>query len=335
MSREDSLSFEAEIPFEKQRQFAAPYVGRHSYFMDWLTDLIFELRRQPSPYHYATRVTVAKELLKTVNPEYPKAAETKLRKIMRNLFPYDRVDGNLPMEIRSAVAATPLEQIEIKKPNFFPLADKVVTNKKLVELRYKVMTDAFNMYAGLQIALLRELLRDEPEGAMKGHAAAHMEKLRTSIEKLKEQRLDLFGEVFPPEQLANVNDGTLAEEKKFQPREELTKKKRDVPQMKAVLKHTEQLVRKELTAILVEAREAIKKLHEKQKAYLEHLAEALIMTREMANYLDEESLARIEEEIDRFKQEIHARFAPERHLEAEVLQDLKNESKMFRSGLLG
>lgn len=326
--REDK-AFEADVDFSTQREYLLRYQPSYGYFFDWLAAIYWELQGKCSPYEYATRVAVAEKILENTNLDYILASQKALLRVVRNLFPYDKLSGQIPAGLQVILGAS---GNSLRKPRFRFLLDSAIKNPALVQQRYKVLARAFCGQAINLLKILREVV-DEEE--IVSHLSLSADLLKHSKDDLTEL-IRLRKEYFlgyPEEELCSVADQTLIKEVELKRRSELPKDMEPEYMLKLIGK-LESVLRGKLQSVIIEAKNTRELILSRRKVYIDELNELLSMCMAVREYIGAASFEEINAGSDELVNYIDQKFALQNFLPVDVLADLEQGNAMYRSGYL-
>lgn len=330
MSQEDEIPYEDTLDFNAQRECLAQFGQTANFFMDWLRDILCQLRGEISPFGYAARVGLAQKALDRVNMDYPAAAQKVLTRVIRNLFPYDR--------LRTSAANGSLAKClgigkEIKNRAYKPLNDNEVNIPALVERRYNVLVKAVVNYGICLVKVLYMSLEEEAIPDYRNFADDIIQECREDMDKLKTFRNYYFFD-FPEEEARSVSDYAETLHDKLRKRKEMPRDM-DAAYIKQQILTLIQMVRMRLMGILNKGKEIKNLLLEQKARYDAQINELMTMITTLQNFISGESdWHSLKEEIEKFQKDLNETFRLDRYLPADVLSDLAQENLYYRNGYL-
>lgn len=325
----DDRAFEADLEFNEQREFLARFQDTHGFFLDWLIAIYWELQGKNSPFEYAARVCIAEKILENTNLEHLMASQRTLLRVVRNLFPYDRISGEVPAGLRAILGEC---RGMLRKPRFRPLQDTVVKSEVLVQRRYTVLAKAFCGQAQNLLKILEEVVSEEEIPIRQNLAADALKEGKEELVELKRLRSEFFL-VYPEEELTSVADSTIMKEAGLKRRSELPKDMEPEYMFKLIGK-LETLVRGRLQSIMIEARHARDGILARKKVFINELNELLTMCATVKQYVESGSFDEINHASEDLIRQINTKFDLVRYLPADVLSDIEQGYALYKNGYL-
>lgn len=323
-------TFDDVIPFSEQREYLSAWQPLRHYFVDWLIAIYYDLTGKTSPYEYAARVGVGRTLLSKLNDAYQVATQKTLVKIVRNLFPYDQVEGGLPSSIEALIVGEHGANSELRKQDFLPLADRVIREPALVQERYAVLGEAFSRFAVGEIEEIKYRLEEETLEPHLDLAQSRMKGLEPTIETLAEAR-KIFYRDFPEEELRSVSNHTIAMRVELPVNRELPKGV-EPDMLRKEIEKAEEIIRKELNVIMLRAKEMEEGIRRRMERYLGDLSAIMTMAATIQTYVDAERFQEIDKNANDLEGYIHTFFDKHQYLPADVCDNLDEGQRYYRDG---
>lgn len=328
MVSEDEVPFEESVDFNEQREFLARYLPAHNYFVDWLIDVICELHGDVSPYGYAARVCTAQKIAEHVNLEHATASQKTLIRVIRNLFPYDRMQSKT---LRGPLARCLGVGKEIKQRPYRSLNDKVVKAAELVNLRYSVLVKAIIGYTISLTKVLYTSLDEEAIPDYRHFADDTIKECAADMEELKKFRNFYFFD-FPEEEVCAVSSYAESLYDKLKKRKEMPRDMDAALVFQNIMKY-QQIIRGRLQSIIIKGKEIEQIILEQRGRYIAQTSELTMMISTLQSFLSTDAdWHAIEEEIGKFLKDLEEKFRLDRYLPADVLEDIRLEHQLYKQG---
>lgn len=328
-SRDDENALETDVDFATQRQYYHRFDEEHSFFVDWLVAIYWELQGKTSPFEYATRICVAERILKTVNLSHVLASQKVLLRIVRNLFPYDKLGNKLPPKLCSILGES---RGRIKLPKFRPLIDTAIKSDEMVLMRYRLLAEAFCGEAKNQITIIRESIDEEEIPSYMNLAKSLLQSCAEDVNELKRLR-EIFYLQYPPELIVSVANSTLKMQTDLKRRSELPKDMEPEYLFKVIGKH-ETMIRGKLQSIIMDASQVSDKINARKQVYFSEINELLTMSVTVQDYVSDGPFDEIQREAESLIRYLNDKFSLDKYMPADILQDLKLGNDLYLNGFL-
>lgn len=326
---QDDKPLEAEVGFARQREYLMRYQPSLGYFFDWLAAIYWELQGKASPFDYATRVGEAERILDKTNLEHALSSQKVLLRVVRNLFPYDKMTNGVPQGLQLILGDS---SGTLRKPRFRPLQDSSIRNPDLVKQRYDVLGKAFCGQAVNLLKVLREVVDEEKIPSYMGMGGDTLRLCNEDMTELKRLR-NVYFICFPEKELTSVSDDTMMAEISYKRRSELPKDMEPEVVLKTMGK-LETAIRGRLQKVMIEAKNICEGLQERRKVYITELNELLTMCAAVREYIGAGSFEEINTGSEELLKHINGKFDVNLYLPADILADMQRDNKMYKSGLL-
>lgn len=323
-------TFEDIIPFSEQREYLSAWQPLRHYLLDWLIAIYYDLTGKTSPYEYAARVGMGRKLLTNLNDAYQVATQKTLVKIVRNLFPYDQVEGGLPSSIEGLIEGEHGAQSELRRQDFLPLLDRAIREPTLVQERYAVLGEAFSRFAIGETEEIKYRLQEEVLEPHMDLAHSRMKALEPAIEALAEAR-NIYYDDFPPEELRSVSNHTIAMRVELHVSRNIPKNV-EPDTLRKDIEKGEEVIRKELNVIMLRAKEMEEGIRRRMERYLDDLSGIMTMAAAIQTYVDAERFQEIDMSARELESYIHAFFDKRQYLPSDVCDDLDEGRRYYRDG---
>lgn len=325
----DDRAFEADVDFNQQREYLGRFRQPHGFFIDWLIAIYWELQGRCSPFEYATRVCVAEKILETANLDHVLASQKVLLRVVRNLFPYDKISGEVPVGLKSILGES---HGALRRPRFRPLQDVAVHNEELVRRRYNILGAAFCGQAQNLLKILREVVDEDEVPSYMNLITDFYKSSQQDLIELKRLRGDFYLS-FPEEELTSVADTTIAKEAELKRRSELPKDM-EPEYMNQLIGKLEMVVRSKLQTLVIEGKNAREGIWARRKLFLHELNELLTMCATVKNYVDSSAFNEVNASTEELIRHINRKFELAQYIPADLLHDIDEDHKMYKSGYL-
>lgn len=332
MPSSDNLSFDREVPFQEARKLASEYIPQRSYLVDWIIDLFHELSRVPSPFAYVARVATAERMFESIDTKYALVAERRLRAIIRNLFPYDRVLHDIDPEVAKLMAQSDVERAELKKPSFMPLKDAAVKNASLVQRRYGVLAKSFQTYAQLRVTSLRAEFEELEVPGRMSIIQDFLDPIDHEIQEISQIRKKLFLD-YPTADLRSVGEGCVLLEKELKLNPEVVRAEEDGDMKRDLAEHVKN-IRGALRTMVIAGKDLLRTIETQFTLNQEKLSELNRMAGAIEEYLDPEMITALQADLKGLQETLDRKFDPRVALPKDVLESVANKQSLFKNGLI-
>ena len=327
--REEDKAFEADVDFVTQREYLSQFYPTRNYFLDWLVAIYWELQGTCGPFEYATRVCVAKKIVEKVNTEHLLSSHMMLIRVVRNLFPYDKINDSSSESLKMVLGS---HRGVVKKPKYRPLQDFSVKSRELITLRYKVLAEAFCSDAKNVLKLIRDRLSEEKITPRLNIVQECMNEAKQDITNLRTFR-NQFYLAYPEEQLQSVSTATSRFEDTLKKRSELPKDMEPEFMYQMIMKYTSS-VRTHLQKIMIESKEVCANIDNIKQVYYSEINELLAMCASIREYVSDGPFDEIMGEINDLGEHIENLFSYEKYLPLDILNDLQKGYNMYKNGFI-
>lgn len=322
--------FEDTVDFNEQREFLGKFLPLHSFFVDWILDIISELQGKVSPFGYAARVSLAQKQVEHVNLEHATASQKILQRVIRNLFPYDRIDS---VAMTGSLSKCLGVNREIKTLPFRTLYDPIIKSKDLTALRYTVLVKAIIGYTMSLTRVLRDTLSEEEIPDYRHFHEDAIRQCQEVMDELKRYR-DLLYFDFPPEEAISVSSYAESLQGKLKKRKEMPRDMNADDIAQTIVK-LQQVLRGSLQAIIIKGKDIRSIILQQKEKYIAQINELTLMVSVLQSFLPAEAdWHAIEEETNRFLKVVDEKFRLDLYLPADVLEDINAERVMYRDGYI-
>ena len=328
-TRDEDKAFESDVGFGRQREYYAEFAPARSYFMDWLSAMYWELQGACGPIEYATRVCIAREIVEKVNAEHAMSSHLMLKRVLKNLFPYDKIRDVYSPSLRTILGN---QRGKVKFNKFRTLQDSCVKNPKLVELRYRIVSEAFCIEVRSIAKLLRENIDEEELPSYKNLGEQGLEKCRDTLDELIKVRQQFYLN-YPPEHIRSVSNFTIKNEENLKKRSDMPKDMEPEYLCKLIAKYTTE-IRNELQVILIQAKDVCSTLDTKKNAYFNEINELLIMNSTIRQYVHEGPFEEISQMVTDLGKYIEDKFDYLNYLPEDILSNLEKGYTIYKNGYL-
>ncbi len=327
--RDDDKPFEADVGFAKQREYYSEFATLRPYLIDWLIAIYWELQGQSDPFEYATRVCISKEIVENINTDHTLSAHLVLRRVIRNLFPYEQIKDNTSIALRDILGN---QRGKVKINKFRALRDNIVDNPKLVSMRYKVLAEAFCAEANALITLLRERVEDDyiPKYLSLGDECR--EKCAERLQELVKNR-QLYYFNYPDEHLTSVSNFSIKNEGNLKKRSDVPKDMEPEYIYKIIAKLSTS-IRNDLQAVLIQSKDICSTVLRKKKYYFSEINQLLVMSNTIRGFASDGPFDDINIEITSLSRFIDDTFKLSNFLPQDILDDLEKGNTLYRNGYL-
>ncbi|MBP5232265.1 MAG: hypothetical protein J6333_02540 [Planctomycetes bacterium] len=330
MDVNDDTAFEEVVEFNEQREFLGKFLPLHNYFLDWVLDIFCELQGKVSPFSYATRVSVAQRHVEHINLEHATASQKILQRVIRNLFPYDRVDSS---SMTSSLSKCLGIGREIKTRPYRPLYDPIVKSKELVALRYSVLVKAIIGYTMSLTRVLHDTLSEEDIPDYRHFHEDTIRECQEDMDELKRYRDYLYFD-FPAEEVCTVSSYAESLQDKLKKRKEMPREM-DADQIAQTINKLQQVLRGKMQAIIIKGKDIMGIIIRQKEKYVAQINELNMMISVLQSFLSTEAdWHAIEDETKRFLKVVDEKFRLDLYLPADVLEDINAGNVMYRKGYI-
>ena len=329
MKRDEDRPFEADVNFMKQREYYSEFAPTRGYFFDWLSSIYWELQGTCGPIEYATRVCIAREIVQTVNVEHAMSSHLMLKKVLKNLFPYDMIKDPSSPALRSILGN---QRGKVRFNKFRTLQDHCIKNETLIALRYHVLAEAFCSEAKSIVKILRENVDEEKLPIFHSIGKECLDKCNDDLNELIKAR-NMYYLNYPQEHLYSVSNITLKNEDNFKKRSDMPKDMEPEYIFKVIAKHTT-AIRNDLQAVLIQAKEICGTVEKKKKQYYAEINDLLIMCSTIKGFVTDGPFDEIANMISELGRYVEDKFSINNFLPEDILSDLKNGNSLYRNGYL-
>lgn len=323
-------AFEETVEFNEQREFLSKFMPLHSYFWDWILDVLSELQGKISSFGYAARVCIAQKHVEHINLEHATASQKILQRVIRNLFPYDRVDSST---MTSSLSKCLGIGREIKTRPYRTLYDPIIKSKELVALRYSVLVKAIIGYTMSLTRVLHDTLAEEN---IPDYRHFHEETIRNCqeiMDELKRYRDILYFD-FPAEEACMVSSYAESLQDKLKKRKEMPRDM-DADHVAQIIVKLQQVLRGHLQTIIIKGKDIRDIILRQKEKYLAQINELTMMISVLQSFLPAEAdWHAIEDETNRFLKVVDDKFRLDLYLPADVLEDINAGNVMYRNGYI-
>ncbi len=323
-------AFEETVEFNEEREFLGKFLPLHNYFWDWILDILWELQGRISPFGYAARVCIAQRQVEHVNLEHATASEKILQCVIRNLFPYDRVDSS---SMTSSISKCLGIGREIKSRPYRPLYDPIIKSKDLVALRYSVLVKAIIGYTMSLTRVLHDTLNEEDIPDFRHFHEETIRECQDDMDELKRFRDYLYFD-FPAEEACTVSSYAESLQDKLKKRKEMPREL-DADQIAQTINKLQQVLRGKMQAIIIKGKEIVSIILRQKEKYVAQIHELNMMISVLQSFLPSEAdWHAIEEETSRFLKVVDEKFRLDLYLPADVLEDINAGNSMYHKGYI-
>ncbi len=328
-ARDDDRPFEADVDFSKQREYYSEFAPLRNYFFDWISAIYWELQGACGPFEYATRVCVARDILEKINTDYAMSSHLLLKKILKNLFPYDQIrDSNSP-SLRTILGN---QRGKVRLNKFRTLQDHCVRSSQLIALRYKVLANAFCSEVRNIVKLLREKINEDELPVYNNLGKECADRCQDTLKELIRTRNQYYLN-YPEEHLRSVSNATIKNEDNLKKRSDMPKDLEPEYIFRMIAKNTTS-IRNELQAVLIQSKDICATIEARKKQYYAEINELLIMLSTIRNYVSDgpfDEISAIITELGRF---VDDKYAYKNYLPGDILSDIEKGNSLYKNGYL-
>ncbi len=322
-------AYEEDVDFSTQREYLARFQAPKGFFVDWLIAMYWELQGRCSPFDYATRICIAQKILESANLEHVMASQKVLLRVVRNLFPYDRLSTSVPEDLKMILGES---RGKIKKPKFKPLNDAVAKSDRMVEMRYSILSAAFCGQATNLLKILRENIDEEEVTSYMNIASDALDAAVPDIKELERLRRTFYI-TFPEEEIRSVADSTLKKVKDLK-RSSNMPKDMEPEYVQQMLNKYEAMLRGRLQTIIINGKDAITSIMARKQFYINQLNELLTMCTTVKSYVEKGNFDQLNHESEELIRYINRKFDLGNYLPKDVLSDIANDRTVYKNGYL-
>lgn len=326
--RDEELPLEATVEFNEQREYLARYLPANGYFYDWVVSMMAELQGRSSQFAYATRVCLAQRILDRNNPEHIMASQKAFLRVVRNLFPYDKIDKKI-----SANVAKCIGKYNAKNSAFRCLDDEHLKAPELITLRYRILTTAIVGYAISLIKILGENLDEEKMPEYLTFADDILTACKDDKAELQRLRAVYFFD-FPEDEFGGVSDHAVQLQGTLKRRRELPKDMEPEFIFQQINKFIV-IIRGRLQTILIKAKEIRAIILRQKEQYEKQITELNVMATTLQSLINTDTdWGEIAVSTATFADKLNDKFRLDRYLSGVILNDLTKEHTMYMNGFI-
>lgn len=327
--REEDKAFEADVDFAAQREYVRQFYPTRNYFLDWLSAIYWELQGTCGPFEYATRVCVAKKIVDKVNTEHLISSHMMLMRVVRNLFPYDKIHDSSSDSLKIILGN---QRGAVKKPKFRTLQDYCVKSTELVTLRYRILGEAFCADAKNMLKLIKERVSEETLESNLNIVKQCMDTAKSDIDNLCKFRKQFYLD-YPEDQLQSVAAATLRYEGGLKKRSDMPKDMEPEFVFQMIMKYTS-AVRTHLQKIMIESKDLCARIDSRKNIYYSEINELLAMCASIREYVSDGPFDEILNDINLLAGHVEKFFSYEKYLPQDILNDLQKGYNMYKNGFI-